>query len=103
MSSAQSDLNIVALSNLSAVSNCEVMSVNYEGMDIDIQRTSRCDRPPTMQPTKANAKYYEGPEPKALDSVTQKYHKSHEYNKYEERERVVDEQAQMKEYHNSTW
>ena len=51
-----------------------------------------------MQPTKANAKYYEGPDPKALDSVT-KYQK---HVVYEER-RVEEEQAHMKEYHNSTW
>ena len=72
------------------------MSVNYEEMDIDIQRAPRCDRPTNMQPTKANAKYYEGPDPKALDSVT-KYQKQ---AVYEER---MEEQAQMKEYHNSTW
>ena len=73
------------------------MSVNYEEMDIDIQRTSRCGQT-NMQPTKANAKYYEGPDPKALDSVT-KYQK---HVVYEER-RVEEEQAHMKEYHNSTW
>ena len=51
-----------------------------------------------MQPTKANSKYYEGPDPKALDSVT-KYHK---HVVYEER---PGEQGlpHMKEYHNSTW
>lgn len=73
------------------------MSANYEDMDIDIQRTSRCG-PTNMQPTKANSKYYEGPDPKALDSVT-KYHK---HVVYEER---PGEQGlpHMKEYHNSTW
>ena len=72
------------------------MSVNYEEMDIDIQRAPRCGQPTNMQPTKANAKYYEGPDPKALDSVT-KYQK---HAVYEER---MEEQAHMKEYHNSTW